>query len=147
MFFFFIGFVQNNAISQCTVITAPWLDGFESHTLGPIPVNDPGNSQCWESPAYEPDWTVQNIPPLQWYLVPFEGIYHCYLETSTGPGTDYLESPEIDIHSLSSPQLTFHYYMYGAGMGTMSVEVWDGTTWSAPIWSLSGQQQTSVNDP
>jgi len=133
--------------SQCTVIAAPWSDGFESFSLGAVPAN----SNCWESPTTsQPDWTIRNAPTTSGNTGPqaaFEGNNYAYLETSTGAGTDYFESPEISLVGFPSPTLTFHYHMFGAAMGTLSVEVWDGATWSAPIWSLSGEQHTSMGDP
>ncbi|GGI58358.1 hypothetical protein GCM10011444_26670 [Winogradskyella haliclonae] len=47
--------------------------------------------------------------------------------------------------SHTSATFSFYYHMYGTNMGTLDVEVSTngGTTWSSPILTLSGEQQTS----
>lgn len=59
-----------------------------------------------------------------------------------------LESPVFDFSNLSNPALEFYYHMYGQSMGSISVEASDdgGATWSTPLWSISGEQQTSESD-
>ena len=75
--------------------------------------------------------------------------WYVYLETSN-PGannegdTAILESP--DIGGILGRVLTFDYHMFGNEMGTLYVDVFDGT-WHPGIWSLSGSQQTSSSDP
>ncbi len=56
--------------------------------------------------------------------------------------TGLVSTPSFDLSSLSNPELHFWYYMYGAEIGTLSVQasVDGGTTWSADLWSLSGDQ-------
>ena len=46
-----------------------------------------------------------------------------YLETSTGPGSSEVWSPDLDISGMSNPELSFEYHMYGATMGTMAVSI------------------------
>ena len=36
--------------------------------------------------------------------------------------------------------------MFGESIGTLAIDVYDGTSWQ-PVWSLSGQQQNSSTDP
>ena len=71
---------------------------------------------------------------------PTNGNFYVYLETSTGAGTAYLTGPGFTITGAAT--LQFDYHMYGSNMGTLGVEVFDGTSWTQ-VWSLSGQQQTS----
>lgn len=64
------------------------------------------------------------------------GNYY-YLEASANLNkVAVLESPCIDV---TSPKLTFWYHMYGSEMGTLSVEVFDGSAWTQ-AWSLTGNQ-------
>ena len=68
---------------------------------------------------------------------------YLYTETSSCyNNTGYITSPCFDFSALSDPQLTFWYHMYGSAMGTMSVQVSTngGSSWSADLWSLSGNQ-------
>ncbi|MGM0648115.1 MAG: hypothetical protein ACQESZ_06985, partial [Bacteroidota bacterium] len=78
---------------------------------------------------------------------PYEGTGYVYTEASSGSNTtDELTSPSFDISNHVEPRLIFSYHMYGAAMGTLEVEIFDGNTWQQ-IWSKSGQQQSSENDP
>jgi len=71
-----------------------------------------------------------------------------YLETSPGGAntagnTAILQSPRIRGFKRV---LRFYYHMYGSQIGTLNVDVYDGT-WHNAVWTLSGQQQTSNSDP
>ena len=48
----------------------------------------------------------------------------------------------FDLSSKINTQLNFNYHMYGRSMGTLSVDVFDGS-WTNDVWTLSGQQQFS----
>ncbi|MBN1766746.1 MAG: glycosyl hydrolase 53 family protein [Sedimentisphaerales bacterium] len=74
--------------------------------------------------------------------------WYVYLETSSGYAYSagdmaYLEGPAL---GGSDRVLTFYYHMYGSNIGTLNVDVYDGS-WHNGIWSLSGQQHTSSSDP
>ena len=78
---------------------------------------------------------------------PYEGSGYVYTEASGSSNvTDELTSPVFDISNHLDPRLIFSYHMYGASMGTLSVEIFDGNNWQQ-IWSKTGQQHTSENDP
>ncbi len=68
------------------------------------------------------------------------GIY-LYTETSCGSGSYVakIESPCLDLSSLSAPVLEFWYHMHGSAMGTLDFEIWYGGQW-INIWSKSGDQ-------
>ena len=92
------------------------------------------------------------------------GMFFMYLETSSPYKTgdvSYITSPTLHDHVSS---VKFSYYMYGAGMGKLSLEVYSEAssmdvsvnvytisqskgyaTW-AEKWSKSGQQQTGPDD-
>ncbi|MBN1766745.1 MAG: glycosyl hydrolase 53 family protein, partial [Sedimentisphaerales bacterium] len=79
-----------------------------------------------------------------------ESTGYLFFETSRAsdgagePGdTAWFESPEING---TDRILIFYYHMYGAHIGTLYVDVYDGI-WTNGIWSISGQQQTSPSDP
>ncbi len=42
--------------------------------------------------------------------------------------------------------MSFYYFMRGSDTGTLSVDTFDGTTWTDDIWTISGEQQTSTFD-
>lgn len=56
-----------------------------------------------------------------------------------------LISPLLNFANLSNPKMEIFYHMYGANMGSLSVQVSTngGTSWSANIWSQTGQQNTT----
>ncbi|NNM16604.1 MAG: hypothetical protein HKO56_08100, partial [Bacteroidia bacterium] len=116
----------------------------------------------WNTPsgAATPDWNIDNNTTGSFATgpnggadptgVPTNGNPYVYLETSVGGGTfdRYLESPALDFSSVGNASIEFWYHMYGAQIGTLSVETSadGGTTWVPTTFSLSGQQQTSEGD-
>nr|VFJ58546.1 MAG: Collagen triple helix repeat-containing protein [Candidatus Kentron sp. FW] len=67
-----------------------------------------------------------------------EGDYYLYLEASrnTPAKTAYLQSANFP-GKLQT--ISFHYHMYGAHMGTLALEGFDGNRWDT-LWSIAGQQ-------
>ena len=67
-----------------------------------------------------------------------------YIETSvprTVGDSAILTSPDFDISSLSSAEVSFESHMYGAAIGTLNVAVsGDGGTTFNTVWSKSGDQ-------
>lgn len=73
-------------------------------------------------------------------------LWYIYLEAGfagTAGDSAILESPEINGIDRT---LSFYYHMYGAGMGTLNVDVYSDGTWTDGVWSLSGEQQTSSGE-
>lgn len=57
-----------------------------------------------------------------------------------------LNSPCYDVGSLpNGPVVDFWYHMWGADIGTLSLESWDGTQW-VQVWTLSGDQGNQWNN-
>lgn len=75
-----------------------------------------------------------------------EGSNYIYTETSDGcgshPYTFFLRSPEFDFSGACLVELVFNRHMYGGNIGTMSVyaSTNGGASWSAALWTLSGDQ-------
>ncbi|MBN1788166.1 MAG: PASTA domain-containing protein [Sedimentisphaerales bacterium] len=78
--------------------------------------------------------------------------WYMYLETSDGSGaydegdTAFLEGPDLNANAYDM-NLSFYYHMYGSEMGTLYVDVYNGSSWDLDIWSISGQQHSSSSDP
>ncbi len=73
--------------------------------------------------------------------------YYLYVETSYGSA--YYSGDEAVVESVpftcgSQSGVTFAYHMYGSNMGTLYLEVFDGSNWQK-VWSIQGQQQTSYS--
>ncbi|OJJ21682.1 hypothetical protein BKI52_14340 [marine bacterium AO1-C] len=77
-----------------------------------------------------------------------DGSYYMYIEASNPnypSKTADLVSPCVDISSLSQPQLSFSYHMYGASMGTLKVQLsTNGSQWT-DLWTQSGNQGNTWN--
>ncbi len=141
----------------CAPIPAPYNQDFESgFNAGDVGQNI---NPCFNSVrSLNPRWEVEDASgfnenssgtgPLWDNTFPTAaGGHYLYLETSgAGAGvTDTLTTPEIDVTSLTTPYLEFAYHMHGAAMGTLTVEVWDGSAWTQ-VTSFTGQQQSVQSD-
>nr|VFJ74088.1 MAG: MAM domain-containing protein, meprin/A5/mu [Candidatus Kentron sp. FW] len=76
-----------------------------------------------------------------------EGEYYVYLETSYGntpAKVAYLESPGFSGETVAG--ITFYYHLYGARMGGLAVEIFDGSAWST-VWEVTGQQHEGRGVP
>jgi hypothetical protein len=137
----------------CTPFTAPYSEDFETAILGAQ--TDFGN--CWTSSngSGNPLWIADQggtpssgTGPLGDHTTG-SGTY-LFTESSSPASTGdtvMLLSPQIDLSALTSPMLEFHYHMFGAAMGSLHVDVSDGSGWTRGLLSLSGQQQTAQSDP
>lgn len=54
-----------------------------------------------------------------------------------------LYGPCIDLEPYASAELSFWYHMWGATMGTLNVDVWNGTSWTQAVWTRTGNQGNS----
>ena len=54
-----------------------------------------------------------------------------------------LYGPCIDLSGNTSAQLSFWYHLWGADMGTLSLDIQSGGVWTNDVWSLSGDQGNS----
>ncbi len=142
-------FTTPNAVA-CTggndITVFPYSQGFENANLG-----------FWLQSANgsvdDIDWTRNNGPTGSTNTGPTgasEGSFYIYTEASTNVSpagspnkTAYLTSPCIDFSGYENPQIQFDYHMYGAEIGSITLEVsTDGTLFN-PVFSISDQQQTS----
>ncbi|MCD4679519.1 MAG: T9SS type A sorting domain-containing protein, partial [Bacteroidales bacterium] len=115
------------------ISTFPYCESFE---------NGPG---VWQQPINDDfDWTRNSGSTQSGSTGPsgaYDGTYYMYTESSNPrvDGDEAFFDAEFNFSSLSSPELTFHYHMYGNGMGTLYVDVFD-SVWHMGVWSLSGNQ-------
>ena len=137
----------------CSTKTAPWSDNFEAHAATTNAIW--GN--CWQA---DPAVTTTQF---RWDLddggyTPsgqsgpdgaHSGTKYAYTEASSGSSGDEAElyAPFVDISSLTNPALSFFYHMHGSDMGILHVDIFDGTSWTNDVVSISGQQQTTYGEP
>ncbi len=152
------------AMPYCASVAAPYSENFDGSgwTAGTGTYNAADAlATCWwrnpnagtgaTDPVY---WGVRSIPGTTPNTGPDQdhtGGNFVYLESSAGSTgqTAGLESPLIDLSPLVSPELRFHYHMYGNSMGSLRVDIYDAnsSTWFNGIWTQSGQQHTAATDP
>ena len=136
--------------------TAGLFDDFESFTTGSGNVTNPGvYANGWINGNGDYPWTVDaggtlssnTGPEVDHTLGTDEGIY-LYMEATTGSQGDTWEiiSPCIDLSAMTTPGLDFWYHMAGDDIGTLEIDVLSGTTLTN-VFSLSGTQQSTVDDP
>jgi len=132
---------------------APYLVDWEGFANG---TNGFTFSNCWTTGSAAPYWQIEDGQTLSTNTGPATdnttgtttGKY-LYLETSGGStgGVNTLTSPDISLDNLGSlRELTFFYHMYGATMGSLIVDVFNGTSYDT-VFTVTGQQHTSLTDP
>jgi len=124
----------------------PWSDGVEGH---PNTTTGSAIANCWTSTntGSSFDWNITSggTPSSgTGALSANTGTKFFYTEAS-GAGTSdtaILNTPSIDLSSLTTPFLEFYYHMFGNQMGSLSAQVFNGTTWTNEI-TITGSQQAS----
>ena len=76
------------------------------------------------------------------------GGHYMYIEASAPSNScantvANLISPCFDFSGGKAHRLNFAYHMFGAQMGTLSVDVYDSSKWITDVWSKKGDQGTS----
>jgi len=140
-----------NITTSCAPTAAPYFDDYDLFVNASNGII--GSENCWwwnQNYTGGPFWRTISGGTGSSNTGPDAGSggsgQYMYLETSTGPGSSEVWSPDLDISGMSNPELSFEYHMYGATMGTMQVSV-VADTLNTVIWSISGQQQNSGSDP
>jgi len=136
--------------------SSPWQGGTGAYNAGdsvaPCWWRSPGRGLSAVFPAFwgirSTSGTTPNTGPNQ----DFSGSgNYAYLESSAGStGQEaLLETPLIDLSTLTTPELRFQYHLYGNSMGSLAVDVYSTATqsWTNKVFTLTGQQQSSATDP
>jgi len=146
-------------VTDCMVSSFPYLQTFDSWTTSSPDYSCTADGtvtleECWTNLSGDDiDWDIFTGATASSPTGPDAdhtgGGNYLYTEASGGQfcngSTGYISTPTFDFSALTIPQLRFWYHMYGNQMGTLSVQVSDdgGATWSADVWSLSGDQGNS----
>ncbi|MEN9001799.1 MAG: choice-of-anchor J domain-containing protein, partial [Flavobacteriales bacterium] len=129
----------------------PWMDNVEGHPSTNVIT---GISNCWSGTKTGTsfEWEITNSGTTgssgTGALSANSGSNYFYTEAS-GAGTSdttTLISPSINLSSLTLPTLDFYYHMFGNQMGTLNVEIFDGTTWTNEVTISGSQQATQASD-
>ncbi len=127
-----------------TILAPPVIQDFENFALGQVPTDN------WEQDqGDDDDWTfdaagtgsINTGPDVDHTLGTSVGKY-AYMEVSIVLNGEVVNliSPCIDLTGLFAPKLNFWYHMWGAQIGTLSVDVLDATGTYVQVWTLSGDQ-------
>ncbi len=142
--------------TTCAPLLAPYFQNFEgADFVRPVAFNDSGSFPvCWERSATSSQryfWDVgepvfnNNFTGPSGDHTSGTGKY-AYVESGFGAGnapfTARLLTPQIDLSALTTPQLSFWYHMFGSGIGTMQVEINNGTGFTNLV-TYTGAQQIS----
>jgi hypothetical protein len=93
------------------------------------------------------NWTLKAGNTASWKTGPdtaHSGYYYIYTESSSSshPYKTANIVAEFDLSDYSSPNLSFYYHMHGGTMGTLAIDLYDGS-WRTNHWSISSQRHTS----
>ena len=136
----------------CYISTFPYTQDFDSWTTSSPEYNCTSDStvnleDCWENYSSDDiDWDVYSGSTGSSSTGPSSdhtgsGNYLYTESSSCYDHTGYIITPQMDLTSLSTADLTFWYHMYGSSMGELSVQVSKnlGGSWTS-LWSKSGDQ-------
>ena len=126
---------------------APFLENFDATPASQALTN--ATAPCWIQSTNDVfDWLINNGGTTSSTTGPSDDITgggnYMYIETSvprTVGDSAILISPDFDISSLTSAEISFRSHMYGAAIGTLNVAIsGDGGTTFNTVWSKSGDQ-------
>ncbi len=159
---------QYYVTSICTPSdSSPWAGPYSFTTLcndtnvGPWMDDVEGHGTTTSAAAIANCWSATNTASFDWNITGFgtpssstgalsanSGSKFFYTEASgAGIGdTAILNSPSINLSTLTTPFLEFYYHMTGAQMGSLNVQVLSGTTWTN-VLTLNGAQQPNQASP
>ena len=153
----FTGPVNFSTNSGGGISTFPYIQTFDAFTSSSPSFSCTADgsvilAECWTNFVGEDiDWDVISGATGSGNTGPSDDVTgggkYLYTESSSCYGSvGTVISPEFDFSGLTVPMLTFSYHMYGAGMGTMDVEISSdgGTTWTN-IWTMTGDQGNQWN--
>lgn len=140
------------ATPECLPLNTPYFEDFESGfepalTFGGQPTIDP----CYERDFTQNYFWTPGPPQFPGFLTGPSGdhttgngnyMYTDPLNTFNTNTNAYLETPLLDLTSLTTPQLTFWYHMYGSQISDLKVQVVQGSVVTT-ILTVTGQQQTA----
>ncbi len=122
--------------SQNKITSFPYTESFESGLGDWVQSADDDFDWSWNTGGTPSTGTGPNAA--------YDGSYYIYTEASGFNNVETYLDASFDLSSISNPFLFFYYHMYGADMGSLHIDIWDGT-WNQDIFVLSGQQQTDYS--
>ncbi len=117
-------------------ITVPYQESFENGFGQWIQASD--DNFNWT--RINGDTPTQKTSPTKAY----NGSWYIYTEASSPrvPGNEASLEATFNFTGITLPEISLWYHMYGNQMGSMHVDVYNGS-WTYNVWSIAGQQQSS----
>lgn len=150
---------DSTGCSESTFVTcganlAPWTYDVEAAGL----TTNSSIADCWSSiptgttSSYR--WNVDGAggtpsSPTTGPTGANSGVKYFYVEATSGTTGAIAElySPLVDISGLTNSSLQFYYHMFGAAMGELHIDIYNGSAWVNDVDVIVGQQQTAQADP
>ena len=119
----------NSSLAQCTAISAPITETFDADTTPGCWTQYATTGGPWEfgqqgSAGYDAATVAEYTG---------NGGYYAWIDFSTPDAGVVLETPEIDVSSISNPELSFYMYSHNtlsSDLNILVVEAYDGSTWN-----------------
>lgn len=135
--------------------TLPWTEDFESFTLcssnsdcgatvcpmtNGLTNLENGNDDDVDWRTFEGNTPSNNTGPSDDFMPGTATGNYVYLEASGSCNQQeaYLLTRCIDLTGALNPELSFGYHLYGAGMGSIHVDLYSGGAWINDIFQASG---------
>ncbi|CAM1344331.1 fibronectin type III domain-containing protein [Tenacibaculum amylolyticum] len=137
--------------TPCGVFDAPYTYNINSQNINTA-IED-----CWStSPEiYQGNyyWLTSRSNNYEGNTGPYvanSGSYYFRTSVTYSSSTDEvaeLITPQVNIATLTNPTLTFYSFLHGENVGSLHVDIFNGTEWTEDIFVLNGEQQTSSRTP
>lgn len=122
--------------SQNKITTFPYEESFETGMGDWIQSSSDIFDWSWNSGGTPSSGTGPNAA--------YDGSYYIYTEASSNFNNSTYLDASFDFSGISNPFLFFYYHMFGINMGSLHIDVWNGT-WNNDVFELTGQQQTDYS--
>lgn len=144
--------------TACAAATAPFVENFDGADWSVSGFGSKGTiDTCWSRNYIDGFTWVKGLPPFPNNFTGPSADHttgsgkYIYTDVSTFgtlPFIGRIESPAIDLSTLTTPQLSFWYHAFGSGMGNLNVEVSSNSGLNfTSVFTLTGQQQSVKTDP
>ncbi|MCH8554159.1 MAG: PKD domain-containing protein [Schleiferiaceae bacterium] len=139
--------------TECTSLNAPYFQGFETWTEGPMP----GTLElCYDFTSTNVNylWEIgEGASPIPNTSGPLQGannsLKYAFVRASGTANSEAIFSlPAINTDSLSNPELRFFYHVFGNNLNEFRAEVFNETTqqWDS-VFAVTQNVQTAQADP
>ncbi|KAK3270453.1 hypothetical protein CYMTET_21156 [Cymbomonas tetramitiformis] len=123
-------------------VVTPYIEDFEAGFGGLRSVSPRGSGATWTIHSSATP-SVSTGPSSGWSD---RSTHYAYIEASNEGSTPHqeasLESPQLQLAGDVVPQLVLRYHMHGEHMGSLHVDLFNGSGWVV-VWSASGTQGDS----